>query len=85
MMKHYVYILYSEKTNKYYVGSCEDVYVRLQRHNAGATTSTKNGRPWIVKYTEKLENKTEALKREKHIKSMKSRIYIENLIKKNAM
>jgi putative endonuclease len=79
-MKHYVYILYSEKTNKYYVGSCEDVYVRLQRHNAGSTTSTKSGRPWIVQYTEELENKTQALIREKYIKSMKSRIYIESLI-----
>ena len=82
-MKHYVYILYSEKTNKYYVGSCQNVENRLQRHNAGATTSTKSGRPWIVKYTEELENKTQALIREKYIKSMKSRIYIENLIAKD--
>ena len=81
MMKHYVYILYSEKTNKYYVGSCEDVYVRLQRHNAGSTTSTKSGRPWIVQYTEELENKTQALIREKYIKSMDSLFPICSLLR----
>jgi len=33
---HFVYILQSEKTGKYYVGQTEDVQARLARHNAAA-------------------------------------------------
>ena len=80
-MPHFLYILYSSIRDRYYVGSCADVDVRLNRHNAGATPSTKSGRPWIVVYTENFESKSESLKREIYLKKLKSRIYIENLIK----
>jgi putative endonuclease len=79
-MAYFTYILQSNKTSKYYVGSCENVQVRLERHNAGATPSTKAGRPWTVVYFETFETKSEALARERQIKAMKSRLYIENLI-----
>ena len=49
-------------------------------HNAGATPSTKPGRPWIIVYSEAFATKTEALQREKYIKKQKSRKYIEALI-----
>jgi putative endonuclease len=80
-MKYYTYILYSKTRDRYYIGSCENVTIRLVRHNAGATPSTKSGRPWIVVYTEGYDNKTDALKREKYIKKMKSKSYIESIIK----
>jgi len=35
----YVYILRSEKTKKYYVGSTQDVANRLREHNNGETRS----------------------------------------------
>ncbi len=76
----YTYILFSEKTQKYYIGSCENIDSRLVRHNAGATPSTKSGRPWSVVYSEIFETNSEALAREKHIKAMKSKIYIQKLI-----
>ena len=82
-MPHYVYILYSSKTNHYYIGSSSDPEKRLLRHNAGATTSTKNGRPWKIVYTETLESETEAIRRELYLKSLKSRIFIENVIRQN--
>jgi len=49
-------------------------------NNAGATPSTKAGRPWVIVYTEVFDSKTEALKRENYLKRMKSRSFIENLI-----
>jgi predicted GIY-YIG superfamily endonuclease len=55
----------------------------LVRHNAGATPSTKNGRPWEVVYSETFEGKEAALHREKYLKMMKSREYIEKLIGKS--
>jgi putative endonuclease len=73
----YTYILLSEKTKKYYIGSCENISNRLARHNAGAT---KSGQPWKVVYTETFETNSDALAREKYSKSTKSKIYILNLI-----
>ena len=80
VMSYFVYILYSYTINRYYTGSTADPEERLLRHNAGATPSTKPGRPWKIVYTECLESKTEAIKRELYFKKMKSRIFLENLI-----
>lgn len=82
MKKHYTYILYSKSSDKYYTGSSKDLENRLQRHNAGATKSTKRGRPWEIVYFEEYDSKSEAMKRESYIKRMKSRKYIEGLIEK---
>ena len=82
-MPYFVYIIYSNSRDRYYIGSAENIELRLKRHNDGATISTKSGRPWIVKYIEKFESKTEALKRENYLKRMKSRILIEDMITKD--
>ena len=76
----FVYILFSQKNQKYYVGSSQDVEVRLLRHNKGHSSFTKNGIPWILVYKESFATRTEAVQREKYIKSQKSTIYIQNLI-----
>ena len=81
-MPHFVYILYSESRNRYYIGSCGDLDIRLGRHNAGANPSTKSGRPWKIAYHETCADNAEAVKREYYIKKMKSRIYLEALIAK---
>ena len=54
---------------------------RLRRHNAGATPSTKSGRPWKIVYCEEHPSKSDALKRENYLKRMKSRTYLEGLIR----
>jgi putative endonuclease len=76
----YTYIIYSEKTNRYYVGSCQDMEVRLAQHNAGRNTSTKAGAPWELRYSETYPTSQLARKREAEIKKKKSRKYIEQLI-----
>lgn len=77
---HFFYVLYSEKTEKFYYGSSHDPELRLKLHNDGATPSTKSRIPWKLMYVEKFDSKTEALKREKEIKRMKNRKYIMTLI-----
>ncbi len=77
---YYTYILQSKKSGKFYIGSCQNIEVRLDRHNAGATFSTKSGRPWKLVYYESFQNNSDALKREREIKLKKSRKYIEYLI-----
>ncbi len=76
----YTYIIQSQKNGKYYTGSCSDIDIRIERHNAGATPSTKPGRPWKLVYLESYKTNSEALRREREIKSKKSRKYIEFLI-----
>ena len=78
---YFIYILYSRKTDKYYIGSTDKVDARLKHHNSGSTPSTKAEAPeWVIKYTESLSNRRSALKRELEIKKKKSRKYIEWLI-----
>ena len=79
-MSHFTYILQSEKTGKYYVGATQELEIRLVRHNKGSTPSTKSGRPWKLVYSVQFGSKSEALAKEREIKSMKSRKYIEELI-----
>jgi putative endonuclease len=75
-----VYIIYSEKNKKIYKGSCEDIKIRLQYHNQGKVTSTKNGKPWKLIYCEFFTNKTDALIEEKFLKSGKGRERIKYLL-----
>jgi putative endonuclease len=65
----FVYVLWSEKLQKRYIGSCEDVPRRLDEHNRGKERFTKGGIPWIVVYQEQCVNRSEARKRELYLKS----------------
>jgi putative endonuclease len=66
---YYIYILFSLKTNKYYIGSTDDLARRLKHHNAGSTPSTKGGAPdWVIRYTETVTDSPTAFKRELEIK-----------------
>ena len=75
-----LYILYSERIDQYYIGHTKDIEDRLERHNAGKSISTKKGLPWELKASISFDNRSEAMKAEKWVKSMKSRRVIEKLI-----
>ena len=77
----YTYILFSAKLNKYYVGACTALEKRLHEHNIGHSKFTSTGIPWEIKYSESFETLQEAKKRELFIKRMKSRKYIESLLR----
>ncbi len=78
----WVYILYSKKIDKYYVGACTDLDRRFYEHNLGRSKFTSTGIPWELVYTEEWEDLVLAKQRELNIKKMKSRIYIQELIRK---
>ena len=82
-MKFYLYILYSEKLNKYYIGSTENLGERIKKHNSNHKGFTGGAGDWRYMYTEEYSSKTESMKREREIKSWKSRKLIENLISKS--
>ena len=64
----YTYIIFSERINKYYVGSTQDVEERLRRHNLDHSKSTKGKGPWELVKTIQFETRSEAVKLEKKIK-----------------
>ncbi len=79
-MIYTVYILYSAKIDRYYVGHTENISIRLKQHNEGISTYTSKATDWILMYSENFSSRVDAHKRELEIKSKKSRKYIEWLI-----
>ncbi|MBY0476933.1 MAG: GIY-YIG nuclease family protein [Chitinophagaceae bacterium] len=79
--KFYVYILQSQKDFSFYTGQCTDLDKRMSKHNDGFSKYTSSKRPLRLVYFELVPTRTAALLREKQIKKMKSRTFIENLIK----
>ena len=77
---YFVYILYSKNFDRYYVGQCENLVIRLTRHNAKGVPSTKPYIPWQLVYSENFTTRALATAREKEIKNKKSRRYIEFLV-----
>jgi len=69
-MKFAVYILKSQQTGKFYIGQTGDIQQRLISHNRGDSFSTRNGRPWVLVYEEEYPSRSEAMKREKYLKSI---------------
>jgi len=78
-----VYILYSKKLNRYYIGFTEDFEQRLDFHRDKAQSRkfTYNADDWEIYLKIDCSSKSQGLAIEKHIKSMKSKTYIENLLK----
>ena len=52
-----VYILYSEKVNRYYVGYTNDIDRRIGEHNRRKGKFTDRGIPWTIVYTEEYPEK----------------------------
>jgi len=77
-MKHFVYVLYSKSHNKIYIGVTANLEKRLFAHNNLPKGWTKSFRPWIIVHSEAFDTKSEALKREKQLKSHQGREFIRN-------
>ena len=78
-----VYALCSTKFDKIYIGQTDNLERRLFEHNNGLlSTYTKRYKPWQIIYTEEYQTRSEALKREKQLKSQKGREFIWKIIKK---
>ena len=78
---YHTYVLYSERFNKIYVGYSSDPIKRLAIHNSAENTGwTSRYQPWKIIYQEEFETKTEALKREKQLKTSRGRCFIRGLL-----
>ena len=79
-LMYVVYILFSEKTGRYYVGHTKDLDRRIAEHNRIKEKFTDTGIPWKLVYTESYISKTEAYTRERYLKSRKSKDFLKQLI-----
>jgi len=69
-MAAYVYMLKSLKDKKFYTGCTADIKKRLKQHNSGRVRSTKARRPFELVYWESFRTRSEAMKRERRLKSI---------------
>jgi putative endonuclease len=78
-----VYVLYSERYDKIYIGYTSDLKKRFKSHNELAKKGwTVRFRPWEIVYTEIFEHKQDALRREKQLKTSRGRAFIREEILK---
>ena len=77
---YFIYIIESLIVIRYYIGSTENLEIRLSAHNSGKVKSTRAYKPWELVYTERFDTKSDAIKRERQIKSYKSGIAFKKLL-----
>ena len=80
-MPYYVYILYSEKFDKFYIGQTNDISDRINRHNSGNEKATKPFIPWEMIWVVSKETRSEAMILEKKLKNL-SKARIKTFIEK---
>ncbi|MBK8954028.1 MAG: GIY-YIG nuclease family protein [Saprospiraceae bacterium] len=78
---HYVYIIYSKAIDRYYIGETEDFEQRLRWHNEHQFIGsfTTRATDWERYLVFEMKDIQESRKFEAHLKSQKSRKYIESL------
>ncbi len=81
MEEFVVYILFSKKYSKTYVGFTSNLIERMKSHNVlGTKGYTINYRPWIVLDVQFFGSKKEAMQMEKFYKTGKGRELIKQFI-----
>ncbi len=79
-----VYVIYNPLSQKTYTGQTEDLTRRLEQHNDHtfkSFTSRYRGE-WVLIYKESVATRSEALIREKQLKSGNGREFIKQFIPK---
>ncbi|OGY63932.1 MAG: endonuclease [Candidatus Harrisonbacteria bacterium RIFCSPLOWO2_02_FULL_41_11] len=72
----YVYILKSLKNGRFYIGSTNNLERRLNEHNSGKSKYTSLTRPFVLIFKEEYLSRSEAMRREKFLKSGRGREWI---------
>ena len=69
-MEYFVYILYSESIQKFYIGQTNDIDQRMKRHNYGLEKFTSKGVPWHLVWHTTKDNRSEAIVLERKLKNL---------------
>ena len=65
----HIYVLESETTGKYYIGSTSNLHRRLNQHKSGQTRTTRVLNAFKLVYSEEFDSINDARDREKKLKS----------------
>ena len=76
----YLYILQSESSGRFYIGSTDHLERRVWEHERGKNLATRNRGPWKLVHSEKFNSLLEARRRELEIKNWKSAKLIKALV-----
>jgi putative endonuclease len=77
-----VYVLRSKSTGKLYTGQTEDIGRRIQEHQQGIARYTRMRGPWELVHTEEYSTRSEAMIREKFLKSGHGREWLKEILSK---
>jgi len=80
-MFSYVYVLFSKKDRKFYVGKTKNLKIRFEDHCNGRVPSTCNRRPLSLVYYEACRNSKDSDKREKYLKTSYGKHYLRSRLK----
>jgi putative endonuclease len=75
-----VYVLRSVMTGRFYTGYTSDLSHRIEQHNHGITKSTKHEGPWELVHQEHFATRSEAMRRERYLKTGKGREELKRLL-----
>ncbi len=77
-----VYALYNKQADRIYIGQTKDLEQRVHQHNLkkGRHFTAQFQGKWELIYTESVATRSEALKREKQLKSFRGRQFITSYI-----
>ena len=76
-----IYVLKSEKDGNLYIGCTSNITKRIQYHNSGSVSSTKNRRPFILIFKEEYLDKYQAFNKEKYYKTVTGKRELKEKIK----
>jgi putative endonuclease len=80
---YFIYALYNRKNNKIYIGQTKDLEERLRIHKEKLLTNSYTSRfdgKWELVYKEVVNNRKQALLREKQLKSYRGREFVKQFI-----
>ena len=83
MKKYFAYVLLNTENKKIYIGQTSDIDKRIDEHNLhtfAGFTSRFEGK-WELIFKESVATRSEALKREKQLKSYRGREFIKTHIR----
>ncbi|KPM32690.1 Hypothetical protein I595_1116 [Croceitalea dokdonensis DOKDO 023] len=81
---HHLYIIYSKKLDRYYVGETPEIGPRLAQHNAHhfKRSFTKGAEDWQLVFSKECKDRGDACYLERFIKRMKSRKFVKKVLER---
>ena len=81
MKFHYVYVLLSEKDDKFYIGRTDDLKRRIAEHRQGKNVSTSKRLPLKLIFYEAYLSESDAERREIYFKTAKGKTTLKQMLR----